>query len=125
MRWAKRTSGNVSASAEYGLPVPGSRGVSWLPLMTTVGTPWSRMRARPHDVGVQVDPRRHRERRLQVGHEALAGHERLDLGAEGGDVLLGGRAQDRAVLLVGQAEHEERVELAQQLAVEQLGLLGH
>ena len=33
-------------------------------------------------------------------------------------------AQDVAVLLVGQAEDEEGVELAEQLAVEQLGLLG-
>jgi hypothetical protein len=46
MRWAKRTSGNRSARAEYGLPVPGRRGVSWLPVMTTRGTPWSRMRTR-------------------------------------------------------------------------------
>ena len=65
-----------------------------------------------------------RERCLQVGDQALARHQRLDLGAEGADVLLGRRPQDVAVLLVGQAEHEEGVELTEQLVVEQLGLLG-
>src|SRR5687767_10121559 len=55
-------------------------------------------------VGPQVDLGRHSERGGEVGDQALAGHERLDLRAEGGDVLLGRAAQDVAVLLVGQAQ---------------------
>src|SRR3712207_6888909 len=39
------------------------------------------------DVGVEVDLGRHREGCLEVGEEALARHERLDLGTEGADVL--------------------------------------
>src|SRR5205823_6466196 len=77
-----------------------------------------------HEVVVEVDLGRHRERRVEVDDQALAGHECLDLGAQRADVLLGGAAQDVAILLVGQAQHEERVELAEQLVVEQLGLLG-
>src|SRR5437588_9768942 len=63
-----------------------------------VGRRWfhagGRRIARADDVVVEVDLGRHRERRLQVGQQALAGHQGLDLGAEGADVLLGGRAQD-------------------------------
>jgi hypothetical protein len=66
---------------------------------------------------------RHGEGGLEVGDQALAGHERLDLRAERADVLLRRGPEDGAVLLVGQAQHEEGVELAEQLVVEQLRLL--
>src|SRR5256714_12093285 len=79
--------------------------------------------ARARHVVVQVHLGRDCEWRLQVGDQALAGHQRLDLGTEGADVLLGRRAQDVAVLLIGQAEDEEGVELAEELVVEELGLL--
>ena len=46
MRVAKWNSANTSASAVYGLPTPGWRGVSWLPLMTTQPTPCARICAR-------------------------------------------------------------------------------
>src|SRR5438477_9083240 len=82
-------------------------------------------RAIAHDVVPEMDAGRHRKRRFEVGDEALPRHERLHLGPEAGEVLLRRRPQDVAVLLVGQAEDEERVELAQQLVVEQLGLLRH
>ena len=78
-----------------------------------------------HGVGPQVDLGGDGERGRQVGHQALPRHERLDLGGESGEVLLGRAPQDVAVALVGQAEDEERVELAEQLAVDQLGLLGN
>ena len=62
---------------------------------------------------VEVHLRRERERRLEVRDDRLARHQRLDLGTEIRDVLLRAAPQDVPVLLVGQAEDEERVELRQ------------
>src|SRR5205807_1117293 len=82
-----------------------------------------RQRRGAQRVVVEMHPRRDRERRVQVGDEALARHQRLDLGTERAYVLLGRPPQHVAVLLVGEAEDEEGVELAQQLVVEELRLL--
>ncbi len=77
-----------------------------------------------HGVVVEVHRGGDGEGRLQVHQQALPRHQRLDLRSQTREVLLGGGPEDVAVLLVGEAEDEEGVELAQQLVVEQLGLLG-
>ena len=74
---------------------------------------------------VERDAGRQRERRLEVRDDRLARHQRLDLGPQVGDILLRGAPQDRAVAFVGQPEDEERVELREQLVIDQLRLLRH
>src|SRR5581483_5624157 len=72
---------------------------------------------------VEVDLRGDGEGRVGGGDEHLAGHQRLDLVLQAGDVLLGAVLERLAVLLVGEAHDEEGVELGEALAVDELGLL--